>query len=130
MNELLSQVHSLVNSGMDMAVGMGAPDLILAGIFYALAGVAVLSAFGVVLCRNIVHSALLLAASFIGLGCLYIYLGADFMGAVQFLVYGGAVAILIVMVIMLTRRDSRDHFSPFRSLLHQVGAAAIAGGFC
>ena len=129
MNDLLSLVHSLVNGGMDMAVEMGAPDLIQAGIFYALAGVAVLSALGVVLCRNVVHSALLLTASFIGVGCLYLYTAADFMGAVQFLVYGGAVAILIVMAIMLTRREDMAHSNPSRSLLHQAGAAIVAGGF-
>ena len=130
MNEILSLVHNVVDWGMSMLMELGAPDLIMAGIFYALAGVAVLSALGVVLMRNVVHSALMLTASFIGVGCLYIYMDASFMGAVQFLVYGGAVAILIVMAVMLTRRPDMAHSNPSRGIISQIGAAIVAGIFC
>ena len=129
MNDLILLVHRLTDIGMTMASDLGAPDLIMAGVFYALAGLAVLGALGVVLGRNIVHSALCLTASFIGVGCLYIFLSADFMGAVQILVYGGAVAILIVMAIMLTRREDMAHSNPSRSLPHQLAALIIAGMF-
>ena len=53
----------------------------------------------------------------------------DFMGAVQFLVYGGAVAILIVMAIMLTRREDMAHSNPSRSIPHQLAALVVAGMF-
>lgn len=129
MNDLILLVHRLTDIGMTMASDLGAPDLIMAGVFYALAGLAVLGALGVVLGRNIVHSALCLTASFIGVGCLYIFLSADFMGAVQILVYGGAVAILIVMAIMLTRREDMAHSNPSRSLPHQLAALIVAGMF-
>lgn len=129
MNDLILLVHRLTDIGMTMASDLGAPDLIMAGVFYALAGLAVLGALGVVLGRNIVHSALCLTASFIGVGCLYIFLSADFMGAVQILVYGGAVAILIVMAIMLTRREDMAHSNPSRSLPHQLAALVVAGMF-
>ena len=129
MNDLILLVHRLTDIGMTMASDLGAPDLIMAAVFYALAGLAVLGALGVVLGRNIVHSALCLTASFIGVGCLYIFLSADFMGAVQILVYGGAVAILIVMAIMLTRREDMAHSNPSRSLPHQLAALVVAGMF-
>ena len=129
MNDLILLVHRLTDIGMTMASDLGAPDLIMAGVFYALAGLAVLGALGVVLGRNIVHSALCLTASFIGVGCLYIFLSADFMGAVQILVYGGAVAILIVMAIMLTRREDMAHSNPSRSIPHQLAAFVVSGMF-
>ena len=130
LTDVLSFIHFIVNGVMDFLVSIGAPDLIMAGIFYLMAAVTVLSALGVVLMRNVVHSALMLTASFIGVGCLYIYMNASFMGAVQFLVYGGAVAVLIVMAIMLTRRPDMAHSNPSRGALHQLGAAIVAAVFC
>ena len=129
MNELFAPIHAIVQKGMALAIAFDVPNLISAGVFYALAAVALLGAMGVVFFRNVVHSALSLTASFIGIGCLYIFLSADFMGAVQFLVYGGAVAILIVMAIMLTRRDDMAHSNPSAGLLTKIGALVVAGLF-
>ena len=112
MYELFAPIHGLIQKGLELALDFDVPSLIATGVFYALGTVALLGAMGVVFFRNVVHSALSLTASFIGIGCLYIFLSADFMGAVQFLVYGGAVAILIVMAIMLTRRDDMAHSNP------------------
>lgn len=53
--------------------------------------------------RNLVHCALALAVTFAGLGALYLQLGAQFVGFAQILIYVGAVAILIVFAILLTR---------------------------
>lgn len=53
--------------------------------------------------RNLVHCGLSLALTFIGIGGIYLLLGAEFVGFVQLLVYVGAVAILIMFVILLTR---------------------------
>jgi len=53
--------------------------------------------------RNLVHCALALALTFAGLAALYLQLGAQFVGFAQILVYVGAVAILIVFAILLTR---------------------------
>ncbi|MGP1365724.1 MAG: NADH-quinone oxidoreductase subunit J family protein [Schwartzia sp. (in: firmicutes)] len=129
MHELLAPVHALIKQGMDLALAFDVPNLISSGVFYVLGTVALLGALGVVFFRNVVHSALSLTASFIGIGCLYIFLSADFMGAVQFLVYGGAVAILIVMAIMLTRREDMAHSNPSAGILAQAGALVVAGLF-
>lgn len=53
--------------------------------------------------RNLVHCALSLTVAFAGLAALYLKLGAQFVGFAQVLVYIGAVAILIVFAILLTR---------------------------
>ncbi len=53
--------------------------------------------------RNLVHCVLALTLSFVGLAGLYLQLGAQFVGFAQVLVYIGAVAILIVFAILLTR---------------------------
>src|SRR5579875_3690056 len=58
--------------------------------------------------RRLVHCALALTVAFAGLAALYLNLGAEFAGLAQLLVYVGAIAILIVFVILLTRGDS-DH---------------------
>ncbi len=129
MNAVLAQIHGLVDWGLSLAVSLEVPAWIEAGVFFALAGCALLFACGVVFCRNVVHSALCLTATFIFVGCLYISIGAEFMGAVQILVYGGAVAILIVMALMLTRRNDMAHSNPSRGLLNHLAAGAVAGLF-
>jgi NADH-quinone oxidoreductase subunit J len=53
--------------------------------------------------RNLVHSVLALAVAFAGLAAVYLQLGAQFVGLAQILVYVGAVAILIVFAVLLTR---------------------------
>ncbi len=53
--------------------------------------------------RNLVHSVLALTLAFAGLAMVYLQLGAQFIGFAQILVYIGAVAILIVFAILLTR---------------------------
>jgi NADH-quinone oxidoreductase subunit J len=53
--------------------------------------------------RNLVHSVLALTLAFTGLAAMYLQLGAQFIGLAQILVYVGAVAILIVFAILLTR---------------------------
>ena len=56
--------------------------------------------------RNLVHSVLALTISFSGLAAVYLLLDAQFVGLAQILVYVGAVAILIVFAVLLTREPS------------------------
>jgi len=58
--------------------------------------------------RKLVHAALWLVLAFLGLAAFYFLLGAEFVGLVQVFVYVGAVAVLIVFTILLTRRDDED----------------------
>jgi NADH-quinone oxidoreductase subunit J len=72
-------------------------------IFLFLAILTVAGAVAAMTARQLVHGALYLAGAFAGLAILYLGLGAQFVGLVQVLVYVGAVAILIVFAILLTR---------------------------
>lgn len=87
-------------------------EIAQAVIFYLICAVTLLAALGVVLGKNLVHSALLLTVSFFGVAGLYILLHADFLAAVQILVYAGTVAIIIALGIMLTRRESMENSNP------------------
>jgi NADH-quinone oxidoreductase subunit J len=60
-------------------------------------------AAGCVFLRNLVHAALCLAAALAGLAGLYLILGAQFLGLAQILVYVGAVAVIILFAVLLTR---------------------------
>src|SRR6478752_158713 len=71
--------------------------------FIILACLTVGSAVAAMTMRNLVHCALALAITFAGLAALYLQLSAQFAGFAQILVYVGAVAILIVFAILLTR---------------------------
>ena len=71
--------------------------------FWIMAVVVVLAALGVVFLRNVFRAALSLILCFITVAGLYITLSADFLAAVQILVYVGAVSVLIILAIMMTR---------------------------
>jgi NADH-quinone oxidoreductase subunit J len=82
-------------------------ELVYNAAFFIFAAITVAAAFGVVKKSNLVHSALLLALCFIGVSGLYVLLQADFLAAVQILIYNGAIAIVFVLGTMLTRRSMR-----------------------
>lgn len=71
--------------------------------FAIIAGLTAGSAIAAVSLRNLVHCALSLVVTFVGLAALFLQLNAEFVGFAQILVYVGAVAILIVFAILLTR---------------------------
>jgi NADH-quinone oxidoreductase subunit J len=75
----------------------------LAIAFWILAVVGAAAALAVVLLRNIFRAALALILCFLTIAGLYVTLSADFLAAVQVLIYVGAIAILIILAIMLTR---------------------------
>ena len=73
--------------------------------FFILAAITIAGAVAAMTLRKLVHCALALAVSLVGLAGLYLNLGAQFVGLAQVLVYVGAVVILIVFAILLTRGD-------------------------
>ena len=77
-------------------------------LFLITAVVILASAMMVVTSRNLVHAALWLVASLFGVAMLYAQLNAGFMAVVQVVVYIGAIAILFIFAVMLTRREMRD----------------------
>lgn len=73
-------------------------------IFALIAAVTVGSAMMVAFSRNIVYSAFSLLGTFAGVAGLYVFLGADFVAAVQVLIYVGGILVLILFAVMLTHR--------------------------
>jgi len=73
-------------------------------VFYLIALITVGSAVMVAFSRNIIYSAFALLGTFAGVAGLYVFLGADFVAAVQLLIYVGGILILIIFAVMLTHR--------------------------
>jgi NADH-quinone oxidoreductase subunit J len=73
-------------------------------VFIVLTGVTLIGAVGAVTSRKLFHAALFLVLSFIGVAGFYILLEAEFLAMVQLLVYVGAISILIIFAVMLSRR--------------------------
>ena len=78
-------------------------NILIMVIFVILSAFILGAALAVVTVKNIIHSALWLIASFFGVGALYLLMEAEFVAVVQVLVYVGAISILILFAIMLTR---------------------------
>ncbi len=94
--------------------------------FGVLAFIMTAAAVAAVSLRNAVHCGLSLAGAFAAVGGIYLVLGAEFLGFAQLLVYVGAVAVLIVFVIQLTRPLGDAIVWRPRPLL---GTVAVAGLF-
>ena len=84
--------------------------------------VTVLAAATVMSLRNLVHCALAMAVAFSGVAALYLQLNAEFVGFAEILVYVGAIAILIVFAILLTRSGE----TPEKSVLTSGWLAGVA----
>jgi NADH-quinone oxidoreductase subunit J len=78
-------------------------------IFLIVAGITLFSGLMVVITRNLVHAALWLVSALFGVAMVFALLNAGFMAVVQVVVYIGAIAILFIFAIMLTRREQLDH---------------------
>jgi NAD(P)H-quinone oxidoreductase subunit 6 len=73
-------------------------------VFYLIALITVVSAGMVAFSRNIIYSAFSLLGTFMGVAGIYVFLGADFVAAVQVLIYVGGILVLILFAVMLTHR--------------------------
>ncbi len=90
--------------------------------FYLFAAVALFSAIGIVVTKNIVRAAVLLLGTLGGVACLYFVLSANFLAAIQLIVYAGGTLILIVFGVMLTSKSPFVVFTPSRV---QIGIAVV-----
>lgn len=85
------------------------------------------AALGVVLLKNVVYSAFLLAGVFISIAGLYLLLNADFVAAAQILIYVGAVNVLILFAIMLVNKR-QDFVVVPRMWIRQAATAIVCVG--
>jgi NADH-quinone oxidoreductase subunit J len=84
-------------------------------IFLLTAGLILFSSLMVVATRKLLHAALWLVAALFGVAILYAILQASFLAVIQVVVYIGAIAILFIFAVMLTRRELLDHGPQTRS---------------
>lgn len=95
-------------------------------VFWAIAVVMALAALRVVTSRNVVHAALYLVGTLMGAAALYVLLLAEFVAWVQVLVYVGAIVVLMLFGLMLTRAPlGRANFDNDQRLLAALCAAAV-----
>ena len=94
--------------------------------FAIIAAVVIAAAILAMALRNLVHCALSLTVAFAGLAAVYLQLGAQFVGFAQVLVYVGAVAILVVFAILLTRGSETSPQRILSSGWVTGAAAAVA----
>jgi NAD(P)H-quinone oxidoreductase subunit 6 len=98
-------------------------------LFYLFAAITIASAAVVALGRNILHSVFFLLVAFTGVAGLFVLLHADFLAAVQVIVYVGGILVLILFAVMMTRKVrtpevSNEAVGVWRGLL--LGATALA----
>ena len=93
--------------------------------FWVLAIISIAAALSVVLLKNVFRAAITLVLCFVSVAGLYITLSADFLAAVQILIYVGGISILIILAVMLTR--DVQHGSPSNKLM--IPALLVAAVF-
>ncbi len=81
-------------------------------LWWIFAAAIVVTSAGVVFSRSVLHSAIFLIGSMAGVGAMYVFLTVEFLALVQFLIYGGAVTVLILLALMLTRSDPSGRPEP------------------
>ena len=96
--------------------------------FYIFSIIAIISAIMVTASKNTVHSVFFLILDFISISCLFIMIGAEFLGMIMLIVYVGAVAVLFLFVVMMlniteqiTKRSSR------KGLINNISVGSIIG---
>jgi NADH-quinone oxidoreductase subunit J len=98
-------------------------------IFFVLAGLCILGALSLILQSHPIHCALSLIVVMVGLAGLYLLMGAEFVAAVQIIVYGGAIMVLFVFVIMLLNAgvEERTNLSKMAGFAGIPLAIALTG---
>ncbi len=94
-------------------------------VFHLIAAFTVVSALGVALANNVVHSAFALMGALLGVAATFVLLGADFLGVVQLLVYVGGILVLTLFAVMLTHRIADVHVS--NRAVGRLPAAVVVG---
>ena len=88
--------------------------------FYIFSFIAIVSAVMVTVSKNTVHSVFFLILDFISISCLFIMIGAEFLGMIMLIVYVGAVAVLFLFVVMMLNvaQQKNEWFSARESSSH------------
>ena len=100
-------------------------EFLVAGGFYTFGLAAIVGGIGLIVARNVFHSALFLIVTLGSVAGVFVILGADFLAGVQVLIYVGAVMILIIFALMLTPQTSPPSPTGFGQAISGVAIAAL-----
>src|ERR671924_1071395 len=100
-------------------------NILIMIIFFVLSALTLVAGLMVVTVKNIIHAALWLIASFFTVAALYLLMEAEFIAVVQVLIYVGAISILVLFAIMLTRHVTGEGV---RQLYQRWWIALIVAG--
>lgn len=103
------------------------PDTAHALAFAVIAAVTLGAAAVAMLLRNLIHSALLLVGSWAGIAAFYLWCGVEFLAFAQVLIYLGAVSMVVLFAVLLTRQATNDFVVPPESLGRVAAALAVGG---
>ncbi len=81
-------------------------------LFYVYAAVALAGAVGLVMAPKLIHAVMCMFATMFSIAALYLLLGSEFLAAMQLFVYGGAITVLVLFVLMLTRPTEGAESAP------------------
>lgn len=95
-------------------------------LFYLYAACAIAGASGVIAARRLVHAVMSLLVSVVAIAAIYLLMGSEFLAAMQLFVYGGAVTILALFALVLTRPSPEVTTNPGRVAPWIAGIAAAA----
>lgn len=95
-------------------------------VFFIISAIVIAGALGVVMAERIFHAVLALALALLGVAAIFITLGAEFLAAIQVLVYAGGVVVLFLFATMLTRSDLQLRRLPSAEELAPVSAVVFA----
>ena len=96
--------------------------------FYFFSFVAIVSAIMVTVSKNTVHSVFFLILDFISISCLFIMIGAEFLGMIMLIVYVGAVAVLFLFVVMMLNvTEKAEVKSKRKGLINNISVGSIVG---
>ncbi len=94
--------------------------------FYSVAAAVVISALGICVSKSIVRMAVWLFCTLASVAVLYFLLAANFLGAIQLIIYAGGTLVLLIFGVMLTSKSPWVRFEP--RAIEYVGAALVCGG--
>ena len=97
-------------------------------LFYIVSALTLAFAVGMILFRELIYSAISMVACFMGVAGIYVLLNAELVAAAQVLIYVGAISILVIFAIMLTRHRKGDIWLFFHRQTLLALPIAIAGG--
>ena len=96
--------------------------------FYTFSFIAIISAIMLTVSKNTVHSVFFLILDFISISCLFIMIGAEFLGMMMLIVYVGAVAVLFLFVVMMLNVTQQPiKFSKKKGIINNISVGLIVG---